>query len=270
MYGAEIWGLDKGTEIEKVHLFALKRFLHIDTRSPNDLVYGELGRYPLYINSFVKCIKYWLQLNRMDTFRLPFKAYKILYNLDSNGKRTWATNVRNFLNVHGFSFVWNNQGVENVNIFLRCLKQRLIDCRWQDWHDHIQNSDSFAKYKLFKMSFDIEPYIEMEMNVYIKSAFTKFRFGISSLACHYNRFVNVNENDLLCRLCRSEIENEIHFLFCCPALSDLRVKYIKPKFYRNPCAFRMNVLMSSKHEETVRNLATYIYLAVKRLRIATI
>ena len=267
LYGAEIWALDRGTEIEKIHLFALKRFLNIGIRTPNDLVYGELGRYPLYINCFVKCVKYWLQLNRMENYRLPFKAYKTLYNLDSNGNRTWATNVREFLCVHGFAFVWDNQGVENVNEFLRCLKQRLIDCRWQDWHDHIQSSDRFAKYKLFKMSFDIETYIGMEMNKYIKSAFTKFRFGISSIACHYNRFRESNDNELICRLCHSGREDELHFLLCCPALLELRARYIKPKFYRYPCAFRLNLLMSTKHEETLRSLATYIYLALKRLNV---
>ena len=35
--------------IERVHLFAMKRFLNDSTRTPTALVYGETGRYPLYV-----------------------------------------------------------------------------------------------------------------------------------------------------------------------------------------------------------------------------
>lgn len=39
LYGSEIWGLTPVTTIaEKVHLFALKRFLNVDMRTPNDLI----------------------------------------------------------------------------------------------------------------------------------------------------------------------------------------------------------------------------------------
>ena len=62
-YGAEVWGLNCDIKIiERVHLFALKRFLNVSIRTPNDLVYGETGRYPLYVNIYVKCIKYWLKI----------------------------------------------------------------------------------------------------------------------------------------------------------------------------------------------------------------
>ena len=267
-YGAEIWALDKGTEIEKTHLLALKRFLNVNICTPNDLIYGELGRYPLYINSYVKCIKYWLQLNRMDDHRIPRKAYKTLYNLDSNGQKTWATNVRQFLDTYGFSFVWNNQGVENIVVFLRCLKQRIIDCRWQDWHDHVHSSDRFSMYSLFKVSPEIEQYVGMEINRYVKKALTRFRFGISDIACHCFRYSQRSDTEILCRLCHTANEDDLHFLLCCPALIDLRTKLIQPKFYRDPSIFRLSVLMSTRNEITLRNLATYIYLSLKRLRTA--
>ena len=33
--------------IDNVHLFGLKRYLGADRRTPNDLVYGEVGRFPI-------------------------------------------------------------------------------------------------------------------------------------------------------------------------------------------------------------------------------
>ena len=50
-YGSEGWGLDADyTPIERVHLFALKRFLNTSLRTPNLMVYSETGRYPLFVN----------------------------------------------------------------------------------------------------------------------------------------------------------------------------------------------------------------------------
>ena len=75
------------------------------------------------------------------------KAYMMLYNLDARGKRNWVSNVRMQLFQYGFGFVWMNQGVGRVNEFIRAFRERLIDCRWQDWEDHVQTSDRFSMYR---------------------------------------------------------------------------------------------------------------------------
>ena len=62
LYAAEIWGYRNYEQIERVHLFACKTFLHVRNKTPNDVVYGELGRYPLFITATVRFIKYWLKL----------------------------------------------------------------------------------------------------------------------------------------------------------------------------------------------------------------
>ena len=69
-----------------IYLFALKKFLGVEMRTPNDLVYGETNRYPLFVNSAVGCIRYWLKLTRMEASRLPSKAYRMLH-MDVTGIR---------------------------------------------------------------------------------------------------------------------------------------------------------------------------------------
>ena len=52
LYGAEIWGLESCSSVtDNVRLFGLKRYLGVDRRTPNDLVYGEVGRFPIQINA---------------------------------------------------------------------------------------------------------------------------------------------------------------------------------------------------------------------------
>ena len=86
-YGSEIWGLQADLNvIERVHLFALKRFLNVSSKTPNSLVYGETGRHPLFINIYVKCIKFWLRIIELPQERLPFKAYRMLLHMHEQNR----------------------------------------------------------------------------------------------------------------------------------------------------------------------------------------
>ena len=81
------------------------------------MVYGDLGRFPLFINSYISCIKYWFRLLEMGNDRLPKTAYEMLRCLDRNGKDCWVSRIREILCETGFNFVWLRQGVGDKNSF---------------------------------------------------------------------------------------------------------------------------------------------------------
>ena len=164
LYGSEIWGLKEYKSVEKVHTFALKKLLNVSPRTPNDMAYGETGRFPLYVHSYTACIKYWLRLTTMDISRLPRKAYSMLLLLHNSGKFCWVSQVRQVLYKFGFGFVWENQGVQNPETFIQAFKQWLIDCHSQNWHEHISNSTRFTIYRMFKISISLEPYFTSVTN----------------------------------------------------------------------------------------------------------
>ena len=85
-YGSEVLGIMADSIIERVHLFAIKRFFNVSTRTPSALVYGETGRYHLYVNTYTRCIKYWLNLVRLPNSRLPSKSYEMIYELHCKNK----------------------------------------------------------------------------------------------------------------------------------------------------------------------------------------
>jgi len=74
---AEIWGYTKSKEFERLHLKFLKRLLRVNQSTCNAFVYGELGRYPLYINRFVCIIKYWLKVLSIDTIYLNMCMHRL-------------------------------------------------------------------------------------------------------------------------------------------------------------------------------------------------
>lgn len=226
------------------------------------MVYGETGRYPLYVYSFLSCIKYWIRLTRMDENRLPRKSYKMLLSLCDQDKECWASQVRNTLYKFGFGFVWENQGVENARGFLNDFKQRLIDCHSQNWHEHLHSSSRFSVYRNFKSSISLESYFTAVKNKHIRDVLIRFRIGASDIRTHKMRFAFVSPNDLKCPLCNAGIEDEIHTLFYCKSLNDLRHKYIPCWYTKHPSDKSLEFIMHDT--KILHDLGRFIYHSNKR------
>ena len=55
-YGCEIWGFSNATNIERVHRKYCKWHLNVKMSTSNLSLYGELGRFPLFIGRQVRII----------------------------------------------------------------------------------------------------------------------------------------------------------------------------------------------------------------------
>ena len=71
-YASEIWGSCKCKRIERVHLKFCKRLLNVRTSACSVGVYGELGRFPLYISRYVRMIKYWFKIMNTENTLLRY------------------------------------------------------------------------------------------------------------------------------------------------------------------------------------------------------
>ena len=110
LYASEVWGTSRLANIEIAHLFACKRLLSVSDKTPNHMVYGETGRYPLYIDSTISSLRYWYKLSKMPMTRFPKQALVMLKNcLDTNTthkNRNWAGSIKDCLESYGFHDVW--------------------------------------------------------------------------------------------------------------------------------------------------------------------
>jgi hypothetical protein len=258
LYASEIWGLHRLDNIEKVHTFACKRFLSVHLKVPNKLVYGELGRYPLYINSTIRCIKYWLKLLKLDTSRLPKQAYNMLKALDERGKQCWVTNVKNTLFSLGFGFAWLYQSVGCEKAFILEVKQRMIDIYKQEWHNSISSKDMFNNYKLFKQELTVEPYLDFLDERRFRDGLVKLRLGVLPISASWLRktLKKMDGDNSKCKIC-DVAEDENHFIFHCPLYSDLREKYIC-----NSHQNFINMLRFGSSNEVIK-LSIFLFLALK-------
>ena len=101
LYGCETWGFGKNDINERVHLKFCKLLLHVKTSTPNFMVYGELGRYPIDIDIKVRMISYWSKLILGNQSKISSLSYKLLYIKDFQNiffTCAWLNKIRCILN----------------------------------------------------------------------------------------------------------------------------------------------------------------------------
>ena len=155
-FSSEVWGFGKCKEIERVQLKFCKTLLKVKSSTCNMGVYGELGRYPLYISRYARIIKFWCGINETDNILIN-TLYDTLLTDCRMGKKNWASNVKTLLDNFGFSYVWDNPFTVNLKNFHLTFKERVIDVFKQEWFNKISLSGSLTLYKNFKQSFGIHP-----------------------------------------------------------------------------------------------------------------
>ena len=100
-YGCEIWGFTKSKELERIHLKFLKYILCVKSSTSNMAVYGELGRYPLYISRYVRIIKYWTKVVQTENIIIK-SLYDVMMQQMKKGEVNWASKVKYLLDTHVF------------------------------------------------------------------------------------------------------------------------------------------------------------------------
>ena len=94
-----------------------------------------------------------------------------------------------------------------------------------------------------------------------RDVFIRFRMGISDLFVHKQRYIT-HSCESLCPLCRENDEDEDHFMFKCPALEDVRERYLCPFLTRS--GNDINILFNSDCKETTRSTSIFLYKAFSR------
>ena len=87
--------------LEQVHLIFCERILKVRFTSPNYMVYGELGRFPLEIIIKIRMASFWINMIYGD--KLNSCMYKLLFRLKQNGVHTskWLNFIESIFNDTG-------------------------------------------------------------------------------------------------------------------------------------------------------------------------
>ena len=260
LYGSEIWGFEYSGKIEQVQHIFCKKMLGLSSNTVNEAALGELGRYPLAVQYHLRCINYWLKIVCMQSNRYPKACYGMLYNLDQHGKTTWATRVKQMLDKFGFRYVWAQQGVGDIDVFIEVFKTRLLFFYERKWYDATRNFSKLAVYTTYKYELEPERYLDvLGIRKYLV-ALSRLRCSSHMLEIERGRHNNIELAQRICTACTQPcIEDEFHFLIYCTRYTDLFDMYISSHIINSLSPYDNFVnLMQSKEPTCIMLLAMCI------------
>ena len=98
----------------------------------------------------------------MESHRLPLKCYNMLNRFETPN---WVSHVKEILFRFGFGFVWLNQGVVNIRLFLTVFENRLKDNYLQIIENNINPSENMSFYfSITDLTYQSQYYIKRVSN----------------------------------------------------------------------------------------------------------
>ena len=263
-YACPVWGFTKSKDLAQIHLKYCKWILGVKNRTCNAAVYGELGRYPIYISRYVQIIKYWLKLMDTDNIILQRVCQDAKHRLN-RGFKEWLHNVQHLLSMHGFSYAFDNPQNLNVKTFPQQFKQRLIDCFQQKWNADLSKNEVLKPVYLYlKQNISYEPYLNIVNSYKARVCLTKLRISAHNLNIEWLRYGRDRKprSERLCYLCNNgDIEDEFHFVLKCSKFQNLRRQFIKKYYYKKPSMFKFVSLLRTTNRKEIMNLGNFLLQA---------
>lgn len=223
LYNSDFWGcmkLPKNNPIENLHMSICKQLLGVQKNTVNVGVLLELGRVPLSLYAIKYAIKNWERIRNNRANCLLIESYKE----SSIEKLPWILNIRKVLEENGMLNYFLNVHYDGKPCFVnKRIFQTLCDQFHQNTFEMIgKECSKLRTYAIFKNNIGYENYLSKITNPKIRTYITKLRLSNHSLMIETGRHKNISRGMRTCPLCHKGIEDEIHFLFSCPAYKTIR------------------------------------------------
>ena len=141
---------------EKTNLTMCRYLLGVNKKTCKLALYGELGRYPLYINIIMNMIKYWLRLyQNTGEDSLLHEALAENIGMVNNNQDCWLSCIENIFNECSLSHLYRNpRSIKNKNLL--AIKKFLETKFEKSWSQKLSNSEKLRTYRKFKNIFKFE------------------------------------------------------------------------------------------------------------------
>jgi hypothetical protein len=156
------------------------------------MIYGELGRYPLYIDIKQRMVSYWTKLITGKQSKICSVVYRLMYHLcnTQNANFYWLNSVKTILDECGFSYIWETQ-IFISEVWLKFnIKMRLHDKFQQTWRETLHNCSKTLNYCIFKYIYIKKRYTNRPNIInFLGIMASTNRLNVSNL-CKFIRIIN--------------------------------------------------------------------------------
>ena len=265
-YGCEVWGFCDFNQMEILQRKFIKTVLGLNKCTPNAMVYGESGMYPLSCIVNMRMINFYMRLVNGKQTKLSCILYKVIRKqeeyLDSTYK--WLDHIKHSLANIGMYNVWQFNGNGLSNGYVKNIVQSRTKILYQQYWLEMKSTHAYCSfYDLIKREMKMEKYL-VDLNYQQRIAISKFRCRSNYLPISKSRFPTEDdyEESYICPLCRkNEIGDEYHYLFICPFFVDERREYL-PEIPSHPDVHHMILLFDNNETDKLRSLSYFIKLVM--------
>ena len=152
---------------------------------------------------------------------------------NSSTKSEWIATVKYLLSSLEMDNHFINPQQVNTEIFSKLCATKLRDLFITQWHLQLsgvsRNQTDTSKlhfYKLFKVAFKREKYLDLIPNFQLRKCISKFRCSDHILEIEIGRHKKLKVEERICKICKMAVETEEHFLRFCPKYKQLRSRYL--------------------------------------------
>ena len=105
LYSCEVWGFSNLSPLENLHRKFCKMALKLRSSTPNIMIYGETGRFPLEVLVKIRMINYWSRMVLGKKEKLNLISYNICKShLFNSGLETdWISYIHKILTSSGYT-----------------------------------------------------------------------------------------------------------------------------------------------------------------------
>ena len=263
LYGCEIWGNMNTDSIESIQSDFAKYILGLRQSTPNLGTLAELGLLPYKRFIVYRVIKFWIRLLTED---LPLQRQAYNYLMKSKGNN-WTTFVKNNLDNLGFSYVWLDQGVEDLDHFLNVLLRKIKDCHVQDYDALVRTMPRLKLLQYLQIDpCNLSQYLRMPLSPFIRKQLARIRLSSHNLVIETGRWRKpspIPRDERLCTTCNlGVIDDEVHFIYECdhPEIESLRRIHVCVTDNQKTID-DLRILLMSADTATQRHLALFCYRA---------
>ena len=225
-YSSDFWGclkLPNNNPVENVHTMFCKHVLGVNKQTTNYGICLELGRTPLMIFAKKAAVKNWERIRRGAA-----NSYLLLsYKNAQDESLVWLSGIATTLASNGLGDFFSDNTEINTRLISDILRQRLTDIFHQDAFSTINNENSKLRtYGLVKSFVGLENYLIKITNLKHRKTLTQIRLSSHRLMIETGRHKKISANERFCPFCKTEVEDEIHFVIKCETYDLVR----KPLF----------------------------------------
>ena len=219
------------SETNIIHQKFLKTILGVKRNCSKMATLGELGEFPLHLYGIICLLSHWHRVTQMHEDTLVNQTLNSVVS-DGPSQSEWYATVKFLLTLLDMENLFLNPESITTEKFTTICSEKLKLILIEQWKAKISQditkngqNNKLRFYKLFKTSFEMEPYLEHINHFELRKSITKFRCSDHNLEIERGRYKQIKLEERLCKFCPMNVETELHFLQHCHMYSTLRERY---------------------------------------------